>query len=296
VLRKNKLPERVCALALLAMSAAPSLADRFKEGVAAYESGRYVEAAALWEDVASRENHIAAQFNLGLLYEQGLGVQKQLGKAAHWYRLAAQQGYAPAQFNLGGMYNRGAGIPKNITEAVYWWAQAAQRGFTDAQFLLGLILIKGEMVPQNVEDGTIWLQAAANKGHAKAQTLLEAMQKERAQAAIAATKPPTKTGTQRAAGVLSDVAWIRRQAPGKYTVQLYVTKNAAAADEFIRRHGVETIATYYKGRTDFVVIGGVFDSQAAATEAVAKLTEDVRRNNPSVRSFRSVQSELAAGG
>jgi septal ring-binding cell division protein DamX len=54
------------------------------------------------------------------------------------------------------------------------------------------------------------------------------------------------------------------------------------------------VATYYQGRSGFVVIGGVFDSQEAAAGAITKLTEDVRRNNPSVRSFRSVHSELSA--
>lgn len=296
VLRNHAIPARLGALALFVMSATPSLADRFSNGVSAYERGRYVEAARYWEDVASGENHIAAQYNLGLLYEQGMGVRRNPGKAAHWYRLAAQQGYAPAQFNLGGLHHRGDGIPKNETEAVYWWAQAAQRGFTDAQFLVGVILIKGELVPQNLEDGMTWIKAAAVKGHAKAEALLAAMQKERTQAAVTAMVPPTRAGAQRAAGVLSDVAWIRRQLSGKYTIQLYVTKSATAANEFIRRHGIESVATCYPGNAGFVVIGGVFDDKTAATEALSRLTDDVRRNNPSVRSFRSVQMELAAGG
>jgi hypothetical protein len=42
----------------------------------------------------------ATQFNLGVFYERGQGVPKDLGKAAELYQKAADQGYASAQYNL----------------------------------------------------------------------------------------------------------------------------------------------------------------------------------------------------
>ena len=42
----------------------------------------------------------AAQTNLGLQYETGQGVPKDLGKAAELYQKAADQGYQPAITNL----------------------------------------------------------------------------------------------------------------------------------------------------------------------------------------------------
>ena len=49
----------------------------------------------------------AAQFDLGVLYENGDGVRQDYVEAVNWYRLSAEQGYAMAQNNLAGMYARG---------------------------------------------------------------------------------------------------------------------------------------------------------------------------------------------
>ena len=39
--------------------------------------------------------------NVGLCYEYGIGVTKDLVKAVEYYTLAANQGYAAAQISLG---------------------------------------------------------------------------------------------------------------------------------------------------------------------------------------------------
>ena len=55
----------------------------------------------------NNEDDAAAQFKLGVMYENGEGVPKDSVKAVEWYRKAAEQGYAPAQFKLGWMYANG---------------------------------------------------------------------------------------------------------------------------------------------------------------------------------------------
>ena len=47
------------------------------------------------------------QFNLGLSYARGTGVEQDWAKAVRFYRLAADQGHAAAQFTLGFCYSRG---------------------------------------------------------------------------------------------------------------------------------------------------------------------------------------------
>jgi TPR repeat protein len=61
-----------------------------------------------------------------------------------WYTLAAEQGYAHAQFNLGWMYDEGVGVEKNKAEAVRWYTQAAERGDADAQAALDEITKKSK--------------------------------------------------------------------------------------------------------------------------------------------------------
>ena len=45
-----------------------------------------------------------AQYNLGVMYDNGDGVPQDYKEAVKWYRLAAEQGDASAQYNLGLMY------------------------------------------------------------------------------------------------------------------------------------------------------------------------------------------------
>ena len=49
---------------------------------------------------AAEHGYARAQFNLGVRYENGLGVNKDVEEAVKWYRKAAEQGYAPAQEKL----------------------------------------------------------------------------------------------------------------------------------------------------------------------------------------------------
>lgn len=52
------------------------------------------------------------------------------------YRLAAKNGNAGAQYNLGLCYERGNGVTKNLEQAVYWYRKAAAQGHPKAKDLL----------------------------------------------------------------------------------------------------------------------------------------------------------------
>ena len=62
-----------------------------------------------------------AQYNLGVMYDNGRGVPEDDVEAAAWYRKAAEQGYAAAQFNLGLSYINGRGVPQDDVEAYKWF-------------------------------------------------------------------------------------------------------------------------------------------------------------------------------
>ena len=56
---------------------------------------------------------------------------------------AAEQGYAWAQYNLGIAYNNGIGVAKDPSEAVRWWRMAAEQGLAQAQYNLGYTYYTG---------------------------------------------------------------------------------------------------------------------------------------------------------
>ena len=118
---------------------------------------------------AAEQGDADAQFNLGVMYEQGNGVKKDYTQAAKWYRKAAEQGHADAQFNLGSMYANGEGVKQDDTQAVEWFRKAAEQGHAYAQNNLGLMYAKGEGVKQDYTQAVEWYRKAAEQGYDKAQ-------------------------------------------------------------------------------------------------------------------------------
>ena len=78
-----------------------------------------------------------AQYDLGVRYDAGLGVPKDVAEAMRWYRLAAEQGNADAQCSLGLMYAHGEGISEDCAEAVRWFRPAAEQGHAEGQTIAG---------------------------------------------------------------------------------------------------------------------------------------------------------------
>lgn len=79
-----------------------------------------------------QQGHSVAQFNLGVKYDFGQGVEKDPAHAVRWYRLAAAQGHGGAQFNLGGMYFEGLGVQRDLVRATMWFTLSAEAGVDGA--------------------------------------------------------------------------------------------------------------------------------------------------------------------
>ncbi|UZO15684.1 uncharacterized protein OCT59_007101 [Rhizophagus irregularis] len=82
---------------------------------------------------AANLGHIISQNNLGVMYFNGDGVNKDYGRAFELYHKAANSGYKSAQYNLGNMYEYGKGIDKDINQAIYWYEKSAKQGNQYAQ-------------------------------------------------------------------------------------------------------------------------------------------------------------------
>lgn len=77
-----------------------------------------------------------AQYNVGVMYYHGEGVEKDFEKALKWFLLSAQQGDADAQYSLGFMYGRGEGTVKDRAASLEWFQKAASSGHKGALELL----------------------------------------------------------------------------------------------------------------------------------------------------------------
>ena len=150
-----------------------------------------------------------AQYNLGNMYEQGLGVRQDHAEAEGWWRKAAEQGYAEAQNSLGvsamnrgewsaaaGWYRKaaeqgnamaqknlgichvtGRGLARDIPEAIRWFRKAAEQDDDMAQYNLGVCLLSGgEATARDRDEAIYWLRKAAAQGNERAKAQLARLQ------------------------------------------------------------------------------------------------------------------------
>lgn len=122
----------------------------------------YAEAAR-WYRRAGERGDVRAQYNLGIMFQNGWGVPQNDARAVQWYRKAALQGMAPAQYNLGHMYHNGLGVPQDYSEAARWYRRAAEQGDVDAQRILGVAYYMGEHVPRDLVQSYFWFSLAASR-------------------------------------------------------------------------------------------------------------------------------------
>lgn len=177
---------RFCAALLLGALGGAAYADDYSTGLRALEAGDAARTLALWRPLAEA-GHIEAQFGLGVMYNDGLGVEQDYTEANYWFLRAAERGHAPSQFNLGNAYKNGTGLAADATMAVRWWRKATEQGFGPAQFNLGSALLEGSGTPRDADEGVRWYRKAAANGHPHAQQYLDEMQAKSA----AVPQPPS---------------------------------------------------------------------------------------------------------
>jgi len=112
-----------------------------KNGLDALNNKNYASAHKLFLELAE-QGDVEAQYNLGLMYGKGKGVQKNYSEAVKWWGLAAEQGNGKAQTNLGWMYEIGKGVLKDENKAAHWYQIASSQGISKAQEKLNSLLNK----------------------------------------------------------------------------------------------------------------------------------------------------------
>ena len=114
---------------LLSFAAEPIKADAGKQ---AFQNKDYATAYREWKPLADKGD-ANAQFNLGVMFAWGLGVEQDVNEAMRLYHLAADQGNAQAEYRLGYRYAHGWGVQQDFAEASHWYQLAADQGDGAAQ-------------------------------------------------------------------------------------------------------------------------------------------------------------------
>lgn len=131
-----------------------------KQGAEAYARGDFDDAVMQWSPHAKAGDPYA-QFNIGIIWEQGLGrTPLNTEQAMQWYLLSARQGYTPAMVRLANLqHTRGYN-----DAAQSWYVLAARWGNPDASTALRAL---GKEVPSS----DLLAQQQYNKATADQQTI-----------------------------------------------------------------------------------------------------------------------------
>ena len=81
-----------------------------------------------------------AQYEVALMYANGVGVGKSVGQAFAWTKAAAEKGHPAAQNLLGSAYLGGLGASKDDQKALFCFLKAYEQGSEKASFKLAKIL------------------------------------------------------------------------------------------------------------------------------------------------------------
>lgn len=269
----------ICAALLLGVLTAQPARANFEDGVRAYLAEDYAAALELWRPLAE-EGHAPAQFGMGLSYENGRGVERDLTEAAVWYRKAAEQELADAQFNLGNLYLNATGVPRDPIEAVRWFRRAAEQDMPHAQVNLGYSYETGSGVTQDAVKAVAWYRRAAEQNFPQAQYYLGA-------------------AYERGSGVETDLAvaaaWYQRAAEQGVVL-------AAKRLDALKANGIEpaviddagAMDQDQSGEPDTPEMADTVPSAEPAAEAEEKVTNLIEREAPPETAAEPAAPETAA--
>ena len=105
---------------------------------------------------------------VGMMYENGWGVEVDYAKAAEYYQMASDSGDITSQYYLGRFYEFGKGVEQDYEKAMELYQQAAERG--DATAAVGMLGIAslyehGRGVEQDLSTAAVWYEKAAETGY-----------------------------------------------------------------------------------------------------------------------------------
>lgn len=124
-------------------------------------------------EVAEKDSNAYAMNVLGLLYMQGLGVEKNGKQAVFWLEKAGEKGFCDAYHNLGIIYKQGkCGEKQNFSLAYKYFLKGALNGSNNCSYDVGFMLYKGLGCKQNYAKAIEFFQTASDNGNIYATYML----------------------------------------------------------------------------------------------------------------------------
>jgi TPR repeat protein len=108
------------------------LGDYYRDGNDAAKIAKDPTRAYRLYTAAAGHGHPGAQFGLGIMYLNGIGVAQNTGHALKWMMFAARKRFAPAEAKLGDLYWDGSVVARDRAQAIKWYMLASETAGRDA--------------------------------------------------------------------------------------------------------------------------------------------------------------------
>jgi TPR repeat protein len=154
-----------------------SIAWAMKDDVAGQKDS-LINEAVYWYAKSAEQGNTKAQVNLGFMYFNGIGVEKDASKAVKLFAAASEKDHAKAQYFLGQAYLHGDGIEKNENKSFLLFKKSAEQGEVDAQAELGFAYSLGQGVEVNMAEALKWFRKASSKGSKISRKCIDLIEKD----------------------------------------------------------------------------------------------------------------------
>lgn len=135
--------------------------------------------AKKWFSLAAGREFDAAQYALGKLLLSGDAEICNPKEGINWLQRAFENGNDYAGYRLGKELLQGINVPEDVPSALDYLTKSAELGNPYAQYMLGKLYQKGRFVERNQERASHWFSQSADQGNPYAQFLIGQQQKAR---------------------------------------------------------------------------------------------------------------------
>ncbi|MGR7995662.1 hypothetical protein [Xanthobacter sp. ZOL 2024] len=164
------------------LAAAYEVGVRYADGVGVPVD---LDAGIKWLGYAVSNGFAPAAYRLGSLYENTL---HNMDEAYRFYKWAAEQGNVRAMHNLAVLYSQGIDGAPDWGRAIEWFRKAANLGLKDSQHNLGIIFARGMAGTSDLTEALTWFEIAAAQGDQDSADKRDALVKEADAAVLAKAK------------------------------------------------------------------------------------------------------------
>jgi uncharacterized protein len=164
---------RLAWIVLVPMLALQVACSDYQKARRAYEVGQFTEALTILEKLA-QQGDSKAQYEVALMYLQGIGTQVNPERGGYWMLAAANNGNTTAMIEVGGRHEHGVNAEQNPMIAFTWYRRAAIAGDSIGRFKLATLYEQGIAVPQDLPRAYAWYRLS---GHTSARLAVERLQR-----------------------------------------------------------------------------------------------------------------------